>query len=343
MTFYENGVLLQRISTITFEYVLKALCANTKLSMNDMLAFVDLNDEDLKNNPKGIESHKLSDIFRYCIENTQNKTLALDIGQSISYHSLGLLGYLLLNTQTLKEMIEKFAHYQQLVGGYLKFHFSENKHSYKFTIYINENPYIPVPSYHAEVHLSAIVSILTQILGQQVTPSQTFFSQEKVSDLNVYHQLFGENIFFNKNENSILFNKNELNIPVKNSNPSMLEYFENQANVILQDLNQTSYYGKVKTIIVKNIGEHDINIEFVASQMHLSVRTLQNYLKSEQKNFRDAFMAVRMQLADHYLQTTKMDYASIAYLLGYSEASSFFRAYKKWTNKTPSSRKKDLR
>lgn len=343
MTFYESEVFLQRISTITFEYVLKALTAKTKLSMHEMLAFVNLKEEDLENNPKGIESHKLSDIFRYCIENTQNKTLALDIGQSISYHSLGLLGYLLLNTQTLKEMIEKFAHYQQLVGGYLKFHFSEDEHSYKFTIFINENPYIPVPSYHAEVHLSAIVSILTQILGQQVVPSQTFFSQEKVQDLTAYHKLFGENIFFNKDENSILFNKNELNIPVKNSNPSMLGYFENQANAILQDLNQTSYYGKVKTIILKNIGEHDINIEFVASQMQLSVRTLQNYLKSEKKNFRDAFTAVRMQLADHYLKTTKMDYSSIAFLLGYSEASSFFRAYKKWTNKTPSSQKKGIK
>lgn len=332
--------LVQRISTITFQYILKALEAKTTLTTQQMLEHVEMKVEDLENNPQGIQSNKLSDIFLYCVETTQNKSLALDIGQSVSYHSLGLLGYLLLNTRTLKEMIEKFAHYQKMVGGYLKFHFSEDDTYYTFTIYINENPYIPVPSYHAEVHLSAILSILTQILGQQVIPSKTRFSQDKVTAIEPYTKLFGDYIYFEKDDNSILFKKDELDIPVKNSNPSMLGYFESQANAILQDLNQTSYYGKVKTIILKNIGEHDITIEFVASQMSLSVRTLQNYLKSENRNFRDAFTAVRMQLADHYLKTTKMDYSSIAFLLGYSESSSFFRAYKKWTKKTPSASKK---
>ena len=30
-----------------------------------------------------------------------------------------------------------------------------------------------------------------------------------------------------------------------------------------------------------------------------------------------------------------MDYGTISFLLGYSEPSSFFRAYKKWNKKTP--------
>lgn len=146
--------------------------------------------------------------------------MAFDIGQSVSYHSLGLLGYLLLNTQTLKQMIEKFSHYQKLVGGYLKFHFAEDETYYTFAIYINENPYIPVPSFHAQVHLSAILSILTQILGQQVKPHKTYLVEEKAEIIEPYIHLFGENIEFNKQENAILFKKDELNIPVKNSNPS---------------------------------------------------------------------------------------------------------------------------
>lgn len=333
---------MQRISTITFQYILKALETKTSIPSEQMLQHVGLTFNDFDNNQQGIQSNKLSDIFIYCVKTTQNKSLALDIGQSVSYHSLGLLGYLLLNTQTLKQMIEKFSHYQQLVGGYLKFHFSEDETYYTFTIYINENPYIPVPSYHAEVHLSAILSILTQILGQQVIPSQTHFTQKKVSTLEPYQKLFGEHICFEKSENSILFKKDALDIPVKNSNPSMLGYFENQANAILEDINDTSWYSKVKTFILKTIGEHNITIELVASHFGLSVRTLQNYLKSEKKSFRTALNSVRMQLAEHYMKTTKLDYSSIAFLLGYSEASSFFRAYKKWTKKTPSKGKKLL-
>ena len=42
------------------------------------------------------------------MEKTNNPTLALDLGQSIPYQSLGILGYLLLNAADLKDMIEKF-------------------------------------------------------------------------------------------------------------------------------------------------------------------------------------------------------------------------------------------
>lgn len=333
---------MQRISTITFEYILKALEAKTQLSMEEMLNYAHLTSEDFKNNPQGIQSSKLSDIFRFCVESTQNRTLALDIGESVSYHSLGLLGYLLLNTQTLKQMIEKFSHYQKLVGGYLKFHFNQDETYYTFTIYINENPYIPVPAFHAQVHLSAILSILTQILGQQVKPHKTYFTHEKDEALEPFFRLFGENIEFNQTQNSIFFKKNELDIPVKNSNPSMLGYFENQANTILKNLNDTSWYSKIKTIILKNIGDKTITIEFVAKELNVSIRTLQNYLKAEQKSFTQAFTAVRMQLATHYLQTTRLDYNSIAFLLGYSEASSFFRAFKKYNKLTPSKHKQNL-
>lgn len=342
MTFYEKEVYLQRISTITFGYVLKALESHTNLSSEEMLKYVDLTPNDLLDHTQGIQSSKLSEIFRYCIDITQNKSLALDIGQSVSYHSLGLLGYLLLNTHTLKQMIEKFSHYQKLVGGYLKFHFTQDETYYTFTIYINENPYIPVPSFHAQVHLSAILSILTQILGQQVKPYKTYLSQDKIEPLESFIQLFGENIEFNQPNNAILFKKDELNIPVKNSNPSMLAYFENQANVILKDLNETSWYSQVKTIILRNIGDEAITIEFVANKLNLSIRTLQNYLKYEKKSFTHALTSVRMQLANHYLQTTKLDYATVSFLLGYSEPSSFFRAFKKWNQQTPSKCKKEI-
>jgi AraC-like DNA-binding protein len=333
---------LQRISVITFENILNILHIQTKIPIDTMLEYVNLTSSDLKTNTQGIQSNKLSDIFRYCVKSTNNPTLALDIGKSVSYHSLGLLGYLLLNTQTLQQMIEKFAHYQQLIANYLKFCFTQDKDSFKFAIYINENPYIPVPNFHAEVHLSAIISILTQILGQKVQPSKTFFTQTHPHNLTPYNELFGNSILFNQEENAIFFDKKDLKIPVKNSNPTMLAYFENQANEILKDLNQTSYYSKVKTIILKNISHNNITIGFIAQELNLSIRTLQNYLNAENKNFTQALSAVRMQLAKHYLQTTNLDYSSIAFLLGYSEASSFFRAFKHYYKKTPFQYKKEF-
>lgn len=326
---------MSKVSSVTFHYVLKALQLNSGVSINEMLEVVDIDKEVLASNDSQISSAKLSTIFRYCMDKTGDFSLSLKIGKSITYHSLGILGYLMLNTNSLKEMIEKFNYYQKLISGFIKFHLEKSDEYYKLSIYINENPSIPVPSFHAEVHLSAILSILSQIVDKKIVPDKTYFSGSRVSHLDEYKKLFGERIFFDTQENSIFFNHHTLKTKVNNSNPAMLGYFEMQANKILDDMKESSCYSRVKKEILKNIGENDITIEFISLKLNMSVRKLQYNLKEENKKFRDALLSVRMNLAEHYIKNTKMDYNSIAFYLGYSEPSSFFRAYKKYFNKTP--------
>ena len=329
---------MAEVSSVTFEYVLKALEMKTKISIEEMLKQIDLDLKGLKK-LQDIKSYKLSAIFRYCMEKTNNPSLALQLGQSVPYQSLGLLGYLLLNTKTLKEMIEKFSKYQKLVSNHMKFNFSQDDEYYKFAIYINENRYITVPSFHAEVHLSAILSILSQILGKKVFPDKAYFSYSKQNDF--YTEIFGENISYDKDENVIFLKKDKLDIPVENANPVMLGFFESQAKNILSEIEDKSWFSKVEKEILKNIGDKDISIDLISSNLGLSVRTLQNYLKSESKTFSEALANVRKKLSIHYIQNTKLDDISISIFLGYNEVSSFYRAFKKWNNKTPKELRKD--
>lgn len=326
---------MTKVSSVVFHYVLKALEAKTKIPLQEMLNRVNLTHDTLMKHDGKIDSDKLSTIFRYCMTKTDNPNLALDIGESVPYQSLGILGYLLLNTTTLKEMIEKFNHYQKLISETLKFNFSEDENYYKFAIYINENRFIPVPSFHAEVHLTSILNILSQILGERVIPTYTYFSKNSIENPQRYREIFGENIYLNMDENAIFFDKDKLNIPINSSNPSMLAYFEAQANRVLQELENNSWYGRVEKEILKNIGDKEITIEFVAKNLNISVRTLQNYLKSESKKFSEALKSVRKKLSEYYIKNTKLDDTTISFLLGYSEVSSFYRAYKKWNNSTP--------
>jgi AraC-like DNA-binding protein len=325
---------MAEVSSVTFHYVLKTLQMKTKIPIEQMVEVVGLNIENIEKS-ETIKSYKLSAIFRYCMEKTNNPNLAFDIGQSIPYQSLGLLGYLLLNASNLKDMIEKFHTYQKLISKHIAFHFFEDEHYYKFAIYVNENRYIPVPSFHAEVHLSSILNILTQILGQKVIPAFTYLAYTKQSDSIRYEDVFGPNIYFEEDENAIFFKKDQLNIPVNNANPSMLGFFEKQANQILQELDDKTWFQKTEKEILKHIGDKEITIEFVASNLGLSTRTLQNHLKKESKKFQEALTKVRKSLTQHYFKNTSLDDTSISFLLGYSEVSSFYRAYKKWYGQTP--------
>jgi len=326
---------MAKISSVTFHYILKSLEKNTNISIEEMLDYVDLDKEVLSSHDSQIDSNNLSSIFMYCMKKNEDYTLALKIGNSVTYHSLGLLGYLMLNTDNLKQMIEKFDYYQKIISGFIKFHLTKEKEFFKIAIYINENPMIPVPNFHVDVHLSAILAILSQILDEKLVPDYTYFGVGGLTDRDEYKKIFGENIYLGKAENAIFFSTEKLNKKVNNSNPMMLEYFEAQVNKILHQMQDKTWYVKVKKEILKSIGEKDITIEFIAKKLGISTRSLQYHLKDEDKKFRDALLSVRMQLAEHYIKNTKMDYSSIAFFLGYSESSSFFRAYKKYYKKSP--------
>ena len=68
----------------------------------------------------------------------------------------------------------------------------------------------------------------------------------------------------------------------------------------------------------------------------MSNRTLQRRITTEGTSFRRLVRDPRYELAKHYLLDASLDLAETAYLLGYGDPNSFFRAFREWEGTTPS-------
>ena len=73
----------------------------------------------------------------------------------------------------------------------------------------------------------------------------------------------------------------------------------------------------------------------LARRLHLSERTLQRRLADEGSSYQQLLNDTRRQLAERYLRDGQLAATEIALLLGYSEPSVFFRAFRQWTGLTP--------
>jgi len=69
----------------------------------------------------------------------------------------------------------------------------------------------------------------------------------------------------------------------------------------------------------------------------MSVRALQESLRSEGISFRDLLEDARRDLALRHLRDPETPVAEVALLLGFSEPSAFYRAFRRWTGATPQS------
>ena len=76
-------------------------------------------------------------------------------------------------------------------------------------------------------------------------------------------------------------------------------------------------------------------IQEVARELNLSARTLQRRLTEAGITFQQLLEEARRELARHYLLQASLDLNETAYLLGYENANSFFRAFHHWEGTSP--------
>jgi len=77
------------------------------------------------------------------------------------------------------------------------------------------------------------------------------------------------------------------------------------------------------------------NASNVAQKLAVSTRTLSRKLRDENVAFLEILEETRASLAKRYLAEHDLPISEIAWLLGYSEVSSFTHAFKRWTGTTP--------
>ena len=92
----------------------------------------------------------------------------------------------------------------------------------------------------------------------------------------------------------------------------------------------------IRTRLPEALQSGVFSAEDIAAELGLSKRTLQRKLSAEHITFKELLDQYRHEQAMFMLQNGEQDMGSIAYALGYNEQSSFNRAFKRWTGKTPS-------
>jgi AraC-like DNA-binding protein len=92
---------------------------------------------------------------------------------------------------------------------------------------------------------------------------------------------------------------------------------------------------QVKQTLRHSLAGRRPTLQHVAKDLHLSARTLQRRLTDTEITFQQLVEETRRELAHHYLKQNAVELNETAYLLGYEDANSFFRAFHVWEGTSP--------
>lgn len=126
--------------------------------------------------------------------------------------------------------------------------------------------------------------------------------------------------------------------PFLTSNEPLWAAFEPELRQRLADLDAAvTTSRRVRAALLEGLPSGLVTVEDVAKKLALSARTLQRRIGAEGGSFQRILRETREVLARHYLEKTSLPAAEIAFLLGFDEPNSFYRAFRAWTGTTPDS------
>jgi AraC-like DNA-binding protein len=267
-------------------------------------------------------------------EYVEDPYFGLHMGEHVEAGSWSILGYMMMNCSTLGEAFEKSTRYQRIIGNLI-----EGKASIgwgKIKVKLVTPPHTPdMPRHCFESALASTVTMMRTLTGKQLNPQEVTFNYPEPESKSEYERVFQCPVLFDQTDTSMSIDIGIINTPITHANPDLLGYFEQYAQEFLTEMERQSEYTQAVTrILLNHMDDESMTIRKVAKELAMSVRTLQKRLKEEGVVFSELQQEVREKLAKKYLRE---DYTveNITYLLGYSEPSTFRKAFKKWSGHTP--------
>lgn len=234
----------------------------------------------------------------------------------------------------LNVALRRIAHYKPLVGP-MRLDVTQNSH--QTTVAFSGLPESgPISPLLIAFELAFWVEIARRATREHIVPLAIHTTID-LPEVKTYEAYFGvqvqRDIF-----NGVSFSAEDAARPFLTANDQMWAIFEPNLNMRMQDLDaDANFRDKVRACLMEIMASGQYSMADVASRLAVSTRTLQRRLNDEGTTFQKELDSLREELARNYL--SKSDYSSgqIAFLLGYEDPNSFFRAFRSWTGQTPES------
>jgi AraC-like DNA-binding protein len=153
---------------------------------------------------------------------------------------------------------------------------------------------------------------------------------------NRYPELFRVPVTFRATRNALRINPVWLDEAFDGGKDYVFGVFTRHADGLLAELaaNDTVRSG-VEARMLADLHEGTLSMDRIARDLGMSRQTLYRRLKDEGVTFAEVHDDLRRRMAMDYLGARKVSVGETAYLLGFSEASAFVRAFRRWTGASP--------
>ncbi len=254
--------------------------------------------------------------------------------------TFSMMAHAVINCATLEHAMRRSLSFYELFGvqAVARLDLRENE----AVILFNVGP-VEFREFITETLVFLSIRFFGWLIGKPIVPMRITLDFPPSPEAEQYKELFPCPVLYGQSRSQIVLDRGYMELPLV-QNPLSLSKFlkDSLAQLIDGNFHSVGLPAQIRAIISKEYGNNFPDFQVICEKLNMTPQTLRRRLKEGNTSYQEIKDSIRKDASIYYLSKPDLSIDEIAMLMGFSEASSFHRAFKKWTGKTPSAFRKEM-
>jgi AraC-like DNA-binding protein len=187
--------------------------------------------------------------------------------------------------------------------------------------------------------VAMMLNVMRELCGPDFQAIEASFAHRQPANIKPFQRFFRVPLYFNAAHFALAFSSDWLDVPVPYADADLQRLLEKQIDVI-KSRRGMQFPDQVRDVLRSALLTNCCSEEKIAALFGIPARTFMRRLKSCETGFQELVDQTRFEMAQLMLTNTSLTIGQIGDLLGYARASTFIRAFRRWSNTTPAAWRK---
>lgn len=270
------------------------------------------------------------------------KPVGIELGLRLGLSGLGVVGYAMPHTESVGAALAFLDRYRTLIHSdavpRLEQRTIDGEARFAYV------QLVPAPFARlvepVDAQAAAAVALIRTLAGDDVDPTRVALQRpeppKRPNEKSPQERFHRCAIAWNAPLLEVEFRADILKRPLRRTDARLLGYLSRRAEELRAQLpDDVGFQARVKREIGLRLAQGEPSLKEIASRLGVSERTLHRRLAQENARFQTLLDEIRHERALLLLGNARLSAAEVSALLGYTDSSAFFRAFRRWTGQTP--------
>lgn len=271
-------------------------------------------------------------IWEHLLQRRPGQPLGLRLAEKMRPTSFGLAGHLFRHSDSVEQMLERMSTYQKLIDPALDVRLVRSRDEMR--VEFHHEPRVLNLAHPLEGMVGAAAHTLRDWLGAKPELS-LWFRHSPLHEPAIYQRYLDYSIAFEQPCNAVVLPAETLVRAIPDADAGVAEFLRGLAEQRLDEISDGSVSAQLRRVLEPRLAEPSLTQAEAAAALHMSVRTLQRRLRTEDTTYSEVLRETRQEMAKRLLRDPSYAVYQVAEQVGYTEAASFTRAFQAWTGLAP--------